>query len=64
MAAKRAFAVVLICLFSLMLINDIVRFKAPSGIGDAYSIGQVAGVIIVGGLLYASIQWYRKLRRA
>jgi len=64
MAAKRTFAGVLICLFSLMLISDIVRFRAPSGVGDAYGTGQIAGLIIVAALLYASIQWYRRLRRA
>lgn len=64
MATKRALAVVLMGLFSLMLISDIVRFQTPSGAGDAYNIGKIAGTIIVVALLCASIQWYRKLRRA
>jgi len=64
MAAKRGLAVVLICLFSLMLISDIVKFQSPAGVGDAYNMGRIAGTVIVAALLYASIQWYRKLRRA
>ena len=53
---KKVAAIILTCLFSLMLIGDLTR-DAPSGSGPSFRTGQLIGFAFVLVGLSLSVRW-------